>query len=280
MNSSRVAAGAAALVASGLAAWYTQVSPVGYPTGTTSVISIRGLDTPDNDEEALVLHACVFDQPDPEQCTYRPTSHFKMHELPDEAPPDMRRRWTAVVYTPESRGEVRVAAYFQDPTLVEDLQFSEQSNTITRQTFPKINYVPEPSLLLGLAAGLLMLLGLHKWRGWWMRDPLVEAVNNRYPDLDWYGRFLSPSAVVDDMVESLRSNPEAVQSWLDIENRSDLIQGHHTVGRYIRNHYGLWLEGNPFVDPTDSEGDKHPDAVSMWIIEQVWDRLVAGEVAV
>ena len=54
--------------------------------------------------------------------------------------------------------------------------------------------------------------------------------------------------------------------------RDELIMYHHTLGREIRNKYKLWTyEWTPvIIDGFDMSPD-HPDAVSMKIIEDVWD---------
>jgi len=45
-------------------------------------------------------------------------------------------------------------------------------------------------------------------------------------------------------------------------NPRDLIQYHHSLGRYIRNKYHMW----ELVIP----GEAHPDDTSMEVIELVW----------
>lgn len=88
----------------------------------------------------------------------------------------------------------------------------------------------------------------------------------------------SVSAIADDIfdqldatsLEALRSTPVA-----------DLAQFHHTWGRGIRNHYGLWKDDHPLttnwhknedgrkiINGVD-HSDDHPDAVSMQIMKRV-----------
>ena len=68
--------------------------------------------------------------------------------------------------------------------------------------------------------------------------------------------------------------------------RDDMIQFHHTVGRDIRNDYGLWLSDCILTKPwrdaivvdniTDVEDHpRHPDAISMQALYCIWD-LVNG----
>jgi hypothetical protein len=65
-----------------------------------------------------------------------------------------------------------------------------------------------------------------------------------------------------------------VKTWLGV-SENDLIMGHHTTGRAIRNTYGLWTPGNPIVG-TD-ENKKHPDDVSMEIMKAVWNKVRAAK---
>lgn len=53
-----------------------------------------------------------------------------------------------------------------------------------------------------------------------------------------------------------------------------LVNYHHTLGREIRNEFGLWQESwiPDLVDGIDMSPE-HPDAVSMYIIGQVWKKL-------
>jgi hypothetical protein len=78
----------------------------------------------------------------------------------------------------------------------------------------------------------------------------------------------------DEIVQSLLGKMDDVSraTWRSVK-RTDLIQGHHSNGRMIRNQYGLWDEGNPHVvfDPVDHVN--HPDQMSMRIMEKVWDAL-------
>lgn len=56
--------------------------------------------------------------------------------------------------------------------------------------------------------------------------------------------------------------------------RSRLSMYHHGLGSWIRNQFNLWsYPWTPvLVDGVDM-ADDHPDAVSMSIIEEVWDRI-------
>jgi len=51
---------------------------------------------------------------------------------------------------------------------------------------------------------------------------------------------------------------------------------HLTLGRYIREHYGLWTVNKALIQSCSSfsdEGNLHPDDVSAIIIKQLWEAL-------
>lgn len=54
---------------------------------------------------------------------------------------------------------------------------------------------------------------------------------------------------------------------------SSLSRYHPTLGRYIRNEFGLWKhEWTPREVKGVDYSEDHPDAISMSIIEEVWLR--------
>lgn len=80
---------------------------------------------------------------------------------------------------------------------------------------------------------------------------------------DQHWRFLDNDEIVTDFINNM--SDEDRNSW-KIPS-TDLIGGHHYVGRYIRNYYRLWDEHNPHV------GNQHPDDRSMDILVLIWKRL-------
>lgn len=52
----------------------------------------------------------------------------------------------------------------------------------------------------------------------------------------------------------------------------DLIKYHHSMGRWIRNHWNLWYNSQLFHD-MESLGFTHPDDMSSAIIKELWNRL-------
>lgn len=78
---------------------------------------------------------------------------------------------------------------------------------------------------------------------------------------------------------------DIVDGWLKAESaenkklfcdtdKKDLVLYHHTLGRSIRNHFGLWsTKWEPvLVDDVDMAED-HPDRISMNVITAVWEKV-------
>ena len=97
--------------------------------------------------------------------------------------------------------------------------------------------------------------------------------------------YLTKEEIVDKIIVEITDDDK---KYLKSLSREDMIQFHHGIGTSIRNEYGLWKEDNPLTQQwaldrsTDSEihmkngvdyHPQHPDAVSMDILEAVWDKL-------
>ena len=80
-----------------------------------------------------------------------------------------------------------------------------------------------------------------------------------------------PPTTVEEAVEVLLSQL-ATQSKdrLRRDRREDLIGLHFTLGRWIRNNFGLWDHNRALLEDT---GQEHPDGASMAIIEALWESL-------
>jgi hypothetical protein len=79
----------------------------------------------------------------------------------------------------------------------------------------------------------------------------------------------------DEIVQTLYDglDDETIRELRSVE-KIELIRLHHSLGQYIRNTYGLW--DRPWVPLISNDVDcapDHPDAVSMRIIEKLYDRL-------
>lgn len=83
--------------------------------------------------------------------------------------------------------------------------------------------------------------------------------------------FLSDQECADDMLAAMDDDSRA--SWSNI-SKEDLIAGHFSTGRNIRNHYKMWWDDNHFSNAEVEE--MHPDARSMRVMRLVWEA-VNGE---
>jgi hypothetical protein len=87
--------------------------------------------------------------------------------------------------------------------------------------------------------------------------------------------YLSEAQIVDDIFHNM--SPADRRTWLTVTKKSELIAGHHSTGRSIRNRYLLWSPHNPLTDITDPKSKRFPDQVSQRIIEKVWERVKTEE---
>lgn len=87
-----------------------------------------------------------------------------------------------------------------------------------------------------------------------------------------FRRYLSPDQMADHIYSKLLDD-SARREWGHIVEK-DLAMLHMTVGRSIRNMFGLWEEENPYTElnaAPNAEGiiddPAHPDAVSWKVME-------------
>lgn len=82
------------------------------------------------------------------------------------------------------------------------------------------------------------------------------------------------NAIVEEVVAWFKRDDPRNQREFVACSKSDLITYHHNLGRAIRNHFKLWE--NPW-DPQLENGidmsPNHPDAISMRVIEAVWEKV-------
>lgn len=100
--------------------------------------------------------------------------------------------------------------------------------------------------------------------------------------MNWFKKLFAKKVVKplseynhDEMVEYVITHLSVKDKiWLQRSPRNRLIQFHHNIGRWIRNTFELW--SRPFtpeiVDGVDISKD-HPDAISMRVIEDVYNKL-------
>lgn len=78
----------------------------------------------------------------------------------------------------------------------------------------------------------------------------------------------------DDIASEVFKNLsyEDVDAIKKVPHPADMIEYHHTVGRWIRNHYKLWER--PYTPEINQHGvdvsEQHPDAISDRILQKVW----------
>ena len=84
----------------------------------------------------------------------------------------------------------------------------------------------------------------------------------------WY---LTDAQIISDLLSSQFSEEDKI--LLKNTEYNDLIKYHHSIGRWIRNHYRLWATNNPNVIRDDPNGPRFPDQISHKIIEECWKRL-------
>lgn len=76
------------------------------------------------------------------------------------------------------------------------------------------------------------------------------------------------------MMERFSEESEENKKVFLKSSKEDLIAYHHTLGRSIRNEFKLWeREWKPDVRNGVDWSPDHPDALSMCVIEEVWNRL-------
>ena len=67
---------------------------------------------------------------------------------------------------------------------------------------------------------------------------------------------------------------EEDRKWIkNLENRDETIELHHSLGRWIRNNWGLWDSGARLSKYLIDKGLKHPDEMSVKILEFYYDWL-------
>ena len=89
--------------------------------------------------------------------------------------------------------------------------------------------------------------------------------------------MLSYDKIVEEVIEWYNETPIKLQFDFKTANKKELAEYHYTLGRDIRNHFGLWEKDwvPELVDGVDCSPN-HPDQISMNIIEEVWRRVNAS----
>lgn len=88
-------------------------------------------------------------------------------------------------------------------------------------------------------------------------------------------KMLDITNYVDEVIEWFNDNPKEVQDDFLNSQKEDLcFLYHHNLGGIIRDHFKLWENKwqEDIIDGIDNS-PYHPDAISMRIIEAVYDKL-------
>ncbi|MGM0442290.1 MAG: DUF6794 domain-containing protein [Elusimicrobiota bacterium] len=96
------------------------------------------------------------------------------------------------------------------------------------------------------------------------------ACNKKEPDTskNW------PVTVEQATEKLIKDLPEEDKNTLRSTPKEDLIKFHFSLGRHIRNSFGLWQGNGALMKAT---GKQHPDDASMVIIENTWKKLNTQE---
>jgi len=83
----------------------------------------------------------------------------------------------------------------------------------------------------------------------------------------------------DEMVAEVINwlNAATIDDQIAFENSSynELYQYHHSLGQDIRNNFKLWqYEWEPVLVEGIDNSSEHPDAISMRVIQKVWEKVV------
>lgn len=89
---------------------------------------------------------------------------------------------------------------------------------------------------------------------------------------------MNEEKVIDEVYGWYLDMPVVHQLMFQECPKGNLIEYHHTLGRNIRNEFEFWkIKWDPeLVDGVDMSPD-HPDAISMRIIESVWEKTQIDE---
>ena len=77
--------------------------------------------------------------------------------------------------------------------------------------------------------------------------------------------------MVDVVLQWYKDTPLRFREEFSEAKFDELAIYHHTLGRDIRNHFGLWMyPWEPKIVNDVDMSEEHPDAISMKVIEETW----------
>lgn len=80
--------------------------------------------------------------------------------------------------------------------------------------------------------------------------------------------------IVLEMIQVYNNVPISDQFDFKHASESELIEWHDSLGRDIRNEFGLWdTPWEPVLVEGVDMSPNHPDAISMDIIKEIWRRV-------
>jgi len=103
-------------------------------------------------------------------------------------------------------------------------------------------------------------------------EKTVEILRNKL-------KVINDSKISDDIFpDSVKKAVEALEKCLGSEDKKrikkctkeELVSLHHSLGRFIRNTFGLWGSNEKLLNDCKKS---HPDDASMVIIEHLWKKL-------
>jgi len=98
-------------------------------------------------------------------------------------------------------------------------------------------------------------------------------------DFDVYQNCEIPDGTVinflskDEIVEDLYSRALNESEIANIKNSEDLNSIQETVGRFIRQKYGLWLSPHPYSNNSNIAAENFADTISLEILQRLQTRI-------
>ncbi len=80
--------------------------------------------------------------------------------------------------------------------------------------------------------------------------------------------FLSKDEIVEDLESRLNTEDKKL-----VIDAHDVIALQETIGRYIRNEYGLWLRPHPYSNNSNLHADNFADNISLEILQMLQNRM-------
>jgi hypothetical protein len=99
-----------------------------------------------------------------------------------------------------------------------------------------------------------------------------EVKFSRTPDSNEESGFFVPATLEAALVELAKMLPAAVSRSMYCGTEHEMVRYHHSLGRWMRNHWGLWA-GGPLAKHFVDLGITHSDNMSGIILTSYWRQL-------